>query len=231
MNYSYVPSVLGVAAIAAILAFSPKTSFDKNPDPNHTHADFAVWIDGVQLDFSDQKYMSEPVKDPIDEPVTFRFIPAAMAHDGVEDGHPDETTIPERKYLHLHDGNGHVIHRHKPGLTLGEFFTSIGFGLASEKAGEWCWYTVSPDHPFAACESGPMRLFVNGAEKKMNPMEYVFEDHDQILLTDSTDDAAVQTQLAALTDDACRYSKTCSWRGEPPTENCIADPTVPCVVQ
>ena len=38
---------------------------------------------------------------------------------------------PDRKYLHLHDGNGHVIHRHKPDLTLGDFFHSLGMTMTS----------------------------------------------------------------------------------------------------
>ena len=35
-------------------------------------------------------------------------------------------------------------------------------------------------------------------------------------------------ELQEMTDDACKYSKTCPWRGEPPAESCIADPAVPC---
>ena len=59
--------------------------------------------------------------------------------------------------------------------------------------------------------------------------EYVFNDVDMIFLTDSTDETVIQNQLSQLTDDACLYSRTCPWRGDPPTENCIADPSVPCV--
>jgi len=80
----------------------------KNPDPNHNHADFAVWINGKQLDFAQAKYMSGS-SDPAD--------PAHEEHD---------------KFLHLHDGNGHVVHRHKPGLGFGDFLKTIGFQLTAD---------------------------------------------------------------------------------------------------
>jgi hypothetical protein len=63
---------------------------------------------------------------------------------------------------------------------------------------------------------------------------YVFEDGDQILVyfnENGADDAEIAAAQAKMTDDACKYSKTCPWKGTPPTENCIADPTVPCIVQ
>jgi hypothetical protein len=196
----------GLIALGLIFTFGRTPA--ANPDPNHTHADFAVWIDGKELDFAKDEFMSGLSTD--------------ADHDN-EEGN--------RKYLHLHDGNGHVVHRHKPGLTLGEFFGTLGFEtmqIQNDVAG-WCWRTSGKD----PCESGPMRLFVNGEEflSKTGPLEYEFQDGDQLLITDATDSTDVEKELTALTDDACMYSKTCPWKGDPPTENCIADPTVPCVVQ
>lgn len=170
-----------------------------NPDPNHTHADFAVWIDDKQVDFSKDEYMSGASTDE----------------------HHDET---HSKYFHLHDGNGRVIHRHKPGLTLGEFFASIGFGIAQHKDG-WCWYQ---GERFTECQSRPLKLYVRGKQVPGNPADYVFADLDHILITDSQIDSMISYQMGLLSDDACLYSKTCPERGEPPTENCIADPEVPC---
>ena len=72
-------------------------------------------------------------------------------------------------------------------------------------------------------------MFVNEEEVEFD-LEYVFKDMDTVLFTTSAGSAEVLSQVEALTDDACRYSKTCPWRGDPPAENCIADPAVPCVV-
>ncbi len=171
-----------------------------NPDPDHTHADFAVWIDGKELDFSAQKYMTTE---------------------------EDETKLPAgslRLSLHLHDGDGHVAHRHKPGLGFGDFLTSIGFTLTST-----CFTT---DDGIKTCNTDDKKwqLFVNGKEIMPLDTNYVFVDGDHILLTYGADAAELQHEESLMTDDACKYSKTCPGRGPPPTESCIADPTVPCKI-
>ena len=166
-----------------------------NPDPNHTHADFAVWIDGKEFDFSQEKYMTTQ---------------------------QNEATNPLRKYLHLHDGNGHVMHRHKPGLSIGDFFQSIGF-----KMSENC---LVSDAGTSTCnaDSKKWQLFENGQEEPFDP-RFIFNDDDQLLLTYGASDTERANELNAMTSDACRYSRTCPEKGPPPTENCIADPAVPCV--
>lgn len=197
MRYSFV----FVSTVLLLVACGTRTPA-VNPDPNHTHADFAVWLDGTRVDFSREQYMSGT---------------SAEGEDHSGDHH---------QYFHLHDGNGNVIHRHKPGLTIGDFLNSLPgvryreneflfmdcFGC-SQSAGEW-----------------QTRLFVNGVEKPEGSA-YVFTDLDSIVITDTTDPVLLQNELAGVTNDACLYSKTCPERGEPPSENCIADPTVPCVAQ
>lgn len=170
----------------------------QNPDPNHTHADFAVYVDGERFDFSADELMSGASTD--------------AEHD---DAH--------HQYLHLHDGIGHVIHRHKPGLTLKEFFDSIQVGMEGN-----CYVSFAPLADGQICDDTPFRLFVNGEELPFT-LDYAFSDLDQVLLTTAATDEEVQQQLKEMTDDACLYSKTCPQRGDPPAENCIADPDVPCV--
>ena len=185
-----------------------------NPDPNHLHADFAVWIDGKQLDFSGPEFMSAPPA----EAASLPFVDAAFAHGDEEDGH----VVPGREYLHLHNGNGHVIHVHKPGLTIGDFFDSLSMPMTD------ACLTVNPQRSYCIEDGKRWRMFVNGEEAVFGP-NYVLKDLDKILLTWGSDDAAIAEQLKKLTDDACLYSQTCPWRGTPPAENCIADPAVPCV--
>lgn len=168
-----------------------------NPDPNHTHADFAVWVDGKQLDFSGEEYMTGESADP-------------STYSGA---------LGLRKHLHLHDGVGHVIHRHKPGLTIGDFFASLGVQmtidgcLTFERGEQYC----------------DLRMFINGIASGFDP-EMGFGDLDQIHITNADNQEQVTREHYEMTDDACKYSKTCPWRGSPPAENCIADPEVPCVV-
>lgn len=192
-------SIIGVGIVvvsAAAYMYATKEPAI-NPDPNHTHADFAVWMNGEKIDFNKEAFMSGSSED--------------KTHEGAH--HP---------YLHLHDSNGQVIHRHKPGLTLNEFFRSIGVRFTVR-----C-FKMATGEPCLNDER-PLRMFVNGEERLPEP-DYIFEDTDHILITDSDDAAALENQLEALSDDACLYSQTCPWRGKPPIENCIADPEVPCVI-
>ena len=73
------------------------------------------------------------------------------------------------------------------------------------------------------------QMFVNG-EQVSYDAAYVFEDMDQILLTYGASAEDVQAQLSEMTNESCLYSRTCPWRGDPPAENCVADPEVPCIV-
>ncbi len=188
------------ATLLSLAACTPKEPA-KNPDPNHTHADFAVWIGGGQIDFSGEQYMSGSSAE----------AEHADAHD---------------EYYHLHDGNGHVVHRHKPGLPIGQFFDSLP-GMRYEGDQFKFLECLQCQH---AQGSYTVRLYVNGEEQKVGSA-YVFNDNDHLLITDTVDPVQLRKEIRMVTDDACMYSKTCPERGEPPTENCIADPTVPCVVR
>ena len=175
-----------------------------NPDPNHTHADFAVYIRNEKIDFARPEFMSD----------TEGYGDEANDHDDHEHKHP---------YLHLHDGVGHVIHRHKPGLALAEFFESIGFTMTNS-----CM-TVYKGEQY--CDTGKEAwvMIINGEEGRLQP-EYVFTDLDQILLSYGASSMDPMLQWKEMTDDSCLYSKTCPERGEAPPENCVADPNIPCVV-
>jgi nitrite reductase (NO-forming) len=169
----------------------------RNPDPNHTHADFAIVVRGEKLDFSDARFMAG------------------------EEGHEEHNHTHDT--MHLHDAVGGVIHRHKPGQSFGDFLSSIGFTLSAT--------CLERDTEETICneDDATWSMYVNG-EKVNVDSGYVFEDEDQILLTYGSSDADIKEQLLQLTDDSCLYSKTCPGRGEPPAENCIADPEVPCVL-
>ena len=172
----------------------------ENPDPNHTHADFAVYISGKRIDFAHDEFMSGSSTGSLTDA-------DHLAHD---------------PYYHLHDGVGDVIHRHKPALPIGQFFKSIGFTMAKD-----C-FTPKDERPVCNSGTSTWKMYVNGTEMPFDP-EYAFADLDKILLTYGANQAQVQQQLSSLTDDACRYSKTCPWKGAPPAENCISDPSVPCM--
>jgi predicted small lipoprotein YifL len=205
--------LIAIAILTVALAACGKPAPAKNPDPNHTHADFAVWIDGKQMDYSDERYMSAELTPEQEEELKT---------------HNEAVTNPDaemlKKYLHLHDGNGHIMHRHKPGLTVADFFKTLQIDISGS-----CYTSFEPMADGQVCGSDPFRMFVNGMERAALDMKYDFADGDHILITNAVDPAEVQKELNAMTDDACMYSKTCPERGPAPTEHCIADPEVPCV--
>lgn len=210
---------LGFILVGMLLLAACERQPAKNPDPNHTHADFAVWVNGEKLDFSGDEFMSESESEETDD-------------DHEAHGHK------HHPYLHLHDGNGSVPHRHKPGLGFGEFLLSIGLilkqeGFCTNSEPPSCYdayFLTSSANSVQLQTNRPFRLFVNGKQPvNVSNADYVFSDLDQILLTDATDQAEIDRELRALTNNACLYSRTCPERGDPPTENCIADPEVPCV--
>jgi protein-disulfide isomerase len=74
--------------------------------------------------------------------------------------------------IHIHDGKGDLLHIHKKGVTLGDFFASIKMDLSKN-----------------------IKLYVNGKENPQGLL-YVPQDVDQILLTDGpivpvSDDACI----------------------------------------
>jgi hypothetical protein len=192
---------LGAAGIA--LAFGLRSREPAvNPDPNHTHADFRVVLDGTPVEFTDDVFQTGS---------------------STEDHTRDPNLSPLRKFLHLHDGLGHVVHRHKPGLTLRDFFDSLSVGFTAN-----CIVYEAPVDRDMACSENDWRMVVNGQERPFS-LNYEFADGDKILLTTAADQAALEAEWEGMTDDACRYSRTCPWRGDPPAENCVADPEVPCI--
>ena len=117
--------------------------------------------------------------------------------------------------IHLHDGKGDLIHLHKQGVTLGEFFKSMKITFNKD-----CFID---DSGKKYCNSGAstLKFFVNG-----NPNtrfdSYVPQDLDRILITYGNEGQDVIGQeIAGVGDDACIYSEKCPERGTPPAEKCV----------
>ncbi len=163
----------------------------------HEHADFALFLNGQQFDFGKDEYQS-------DEPV----------NEDPQHEHNDELTQHD-PYVHIHDGVGSIIHKHKAGVTMGYFFETLGFELSDlcikdDKGNEYC-----------AGDGNSLKFFVNG-KRVPSLVDYEFNDLDQILISyGPLVDTTVTAQLGSITDEACIYSETCPERGEAPTENCV----------
>ncbi|MEK7498017.1 MAG: thioredoxin domain-containing protein [Patescibacteria group bacterium] len=103
--------------------------------------------------------------------------------------------------IHSHDGNGKVVHLHKKGVPLSQYFESIKVGFPSD--------------------GKPLRVFVNGKENN-EALSYIAKDLDRILVVYGVySDSQIKNLVNSVSDLACIYSETCPERGTPPEENCV----------
>lgn len=116
--------------------------------------------------------------------------------------------------LHFHDGNDEVIHRHADGVTLTNFFKSLGMTLTNDCV------TMDTGTEYCTNKSDTLLLIVNG-ERVIEVNDYIFSEEDRILLYygDATN-PKIKDYVASVTDLSCMYSGTCPERGTPPTESC-----------
>ncbi len=122
--------------------------------------------------------------------------------------------------VHLHNGNGAMIHTHAAGVTLGTFLASLGITLTND-----CvtipGSSLAPANGELCNGSGnALVLMVNGGTVDDKP-NYIIKDLDRILLYFGAEDQkAVDAYAKAAPDEACIYSRTCPERGVPPDEEC-----------
>jgi protein-disulfide isomerase len=135
--------------------------------------------------------------------------------------------------VHLHDNNGDIIHLHKEGVTMEDFFESIGFRIIE---GEQDLCLSIPG--YSCDEPGKrLKLVVNGKDLQNNDnlsfINYKLKDLDRVLVSYGTaTNSALQNQIDSdklVKDEACIYSETCPERGAPPTEECVGGLGTTCI--
>ena len=182
----------------------------------HLHADFAVFLDGVKLNFAQAKYMTTEENEP---------SKAVHLHD--MDGN----------VMHVHAANVTFgMFLESMGMKLETRDAENGIGqeicFTDDAGNETCYprfgcYEVEKGQsicvdPILSAQS--WRLFVNGEplSENMKIEDYVMKDLDQLLLTNIAFDGDLETQLAAVTDTACIQSEKCPERGSPSDESSCA---------
>ena len=124
--------------------------------------------------------------------------------------------------FHLHDNDGDVIHQLEKGLSLGNFFSSVG--VLFTKA---C--IVVEDANYCSDDYYSLQMFVNGEPNDAFD-DYQFNDVDQILITYGSSEETIKRQVDLVTDKACIPSGLCPERGVPSEEGCGVGETCPAVV-
>ena len=117
------------------------------------------------------------------------------------------------EYVHLHDGNGKVVHLHKSGIDLKTFIDSIKV-------------TFAPN-----TNLNTLKVYVNG-NPEPSLLSYIPNDLDKILISyGPISDTTIETQIKSVSDTACIYSEKCPERGKPPTEACVGGVGTECVIE
>ena len=120
-------AVVGVAAWGAIrFVLSPW------PEPPHYHANWTVIVNGVELDFSDGRYMES--------------VSACTAADVMQ---PVER-------VHMHNNDDSVVHVHDAGVAWSHFFANIGVAVGPD------YLIVDERQRYFAGDSATLTLVMNG---------------------------------------------------------------------
>lgn len=123
------------------------------------------------------------------------------------------TNMPH-PYLHFHDGDDHIIHRHAEDVLFVDFLASLGYILTPE--------CITADNGTMRCisEDKQLTLYVNDTEHP-DILSYTIQDNDQILLYyGDRNEGTIAQYLTEVTDESCIYSGTCPERGIAPPESC-----------
>ena len=121
-------------------------------------------------------------------------------------------------FVHLHDMNGKVIHKHASGITLGFFLETLGM-----KLNDTC---LVLDDGTSYCNEGnkEWKMYVNGKHND-EFAEYDVQDEDKVLLSyGDQSEEEIKAQINSVTEEACIYSLTCPEKGTPPEEaTCVGE--------
>ena len=142
-------------------------------DSQHIHADWKVYINGKQLDFSDKSHM---------ERMGNNLPVSSFIH--VDSGAP----APEK--------TGDIIHMHATGVPLWIFFKSVGMDFNKD-----C-ITLENKEKFCNEGNKKLKFYVNG-KLNDELENYAFKDLDEILISygDETEEE-IRKQLSTITDFA-----------------------------
>jgi len=175
-----------MAGVAANAAFR-----NSNPAPEfHIHANFALFLNGQRFDFGKPEFMDvNPCK--IEKT---SWITAAYAHD------EDEGALEGA--VHLHDGNGHLIHVHRAGIQYHDFFESMGMKLSDTQ------FVDNKGKVYENSKTDSFRFFLNGKEVTSIANTEI-HDLDRLLVTygaKSRSQASINRELIQVENETGKLS-------------------------
>jgi protein-disulfide isomerase len=184
---------------------------EKIPNPK-TIEDFKTFIQAAIL--KAPKPSTKPLGEKVHEHADFKVILSGKAFDFSQAKYQSSEDNPLDPDAHSHDGIGNVTHKHRKGVTIGDFFKSLGMTFDNS-----CFIT-DDNTKYCSDDTNTLKFLVNGKSNDEYG-NYEFTDLDKLLISYGPKDENVTKQINLLSDDACMYSEKCPERGKPPTENCV----------
>lgn len=161
------------------------------------------------------RFTNNQTPDAIHLHADFKIYLNGQAYNFTQDKYMSSEGHHLSERTHLHDMNGNIIHVHAFGVTLGEFFNSLGMKFNST-----C-FRLDNGTEYCNVVENKLMMFVNGQENSQME-KYEPKDLDRILVTYGSNENEIQNQINSVTDVACIYSLKCPERGSPPNESsCI----------
>jgi len=181
-SYRSVTLLLGAGALLGALALGT-LRFSRIPaqvtdEGVHYHANFAVFINGTRLDFSQERYMED--------------IATCKAN-------PD--VVLPRERAHLHERLGDVVHVHQPGVTWGHFFANIGFVLGDD-------VLVTDDDQTFVDDGVQTMTFVLNGQSEPSIYNRVIESEDRLLISfgSETGDSVMDSRFSQVPGTASAFN-------------------------
>ena len=174
--------LIGISLILAALFILFFFLNPQTPAEYHTHSDFKVYLGGVAVDFSQDKYMTS-----------------------------EEQLISP--FVHLHDGDGELIHVHYEGITLRQFFNSLKMDVNSS-----C-FVLDDKTQYCNNNQNQLKLYVNG-KQVTEIASYKPQDLDRILISyGAENEVELKQQIDSVSNNACIQSSKCPERGKASDES------------
>ncbi len=163
--------------------------------------------------YSHFKPEAQPLVGDVHVHADFKVYLNGSAYDIAQEKYMSEENSPLSPFTHLHDMDGGIIHKHMSGITLGDFFESLGMELT-----DTC-FILDDGSSYCQNDTTTLSMYVNGRMTKKFD-QYEISDLDRILITyGEASEEELQAQLSSVGDRACIYSETCPERGSPPDES------------
>lgn len=174
-------------------------------------ADFKTLINAAIL----QNPIKQNESDLIHEHADFKVVLNGTSIDFNQSKYQSTEDKEYHPYTHMHSGIGYILHKHKKGITVKDFFNSVNITFNST-----C-LVMDTNHSYCNDEQYSLKFFVNGT-KVPSYENYELKNLDRILISyGQVEDSTLVNQTESVTDIACMFSELCPERGAPPTEECV----------